>query len=623
MYEKGCAVVPQDAAKRPIVKWAKYQDERPTPDDLYRWAKRRDVVTWGLVAGQVSGIDVLDFDKKHGGLATFLRLGLKAMIATPGGGRHVYVKAPPHKVKTLTQPGPDGFPGMELKADGSLCTFYSRDPNHPYRPVADRRMYRADELPSGLAALFEPYRRTDHRKTADVAALKDRPLPAAVQLAIERLQDVSEKEEGRQWEALCPCHDDTEPSFGIGLGNDRLIVAHCFGCDATVDDIASALEIDTSEFSRKPWDSAWQSEPAYQIGADIPLTKVRWLWRWAVPLGKLTIFEGDPGKGKSVVTMDVAARVTMGRDMPDGQPSGLDGPYAVLIISGEDDYSDTIKPRLLAAGVNENRVVRLTLEHDDEGNAIPLTLPTGLTRIREAIAGAHRDLGLLVKLIVIDPITNFLADRTNSNVDPSVRAALYPLSELAQELDVAILLVRHLNKAGEMKAIYRGGGSIAFVAMARSAYVFEQHPDQPGTVVMAPVKANLVPRNEQWSYTYHLENSDAYDVPEVRWGEQVRMDADTLLRGHDGRKDAPERERAKALIVELLEKGALPAKDMEEERKLAGIGESTWKSAKSELGVVSVRERDDKGHRTERWLWRLPIEPGSNVIHFERRVDKS
>jgi len=157
--ESGCRVVPQNFAKQPIVKWSKYQHEPPTPDELYQWAKRRDVETWGLLCGQASGICILDFDQKHGGMETFDRLGLRAMVSTPGGGRHVYVKAPLWRVKTLGQPGPDGYPGMELKADGSLCTFYSRDPNHPYRPVAGRRIYRPQELESGLAPLFEPYRK--------------------------------------------------------------------------------------------------------------------------------------------------------------------------------------------------------------------------------------------------------------------------------------------------------------------------------------------------------------------------------------------------------------------------------------------------------------------------------
>lgn len=312
--------------------------------------------------------------------------------------------------------------------------------------------------------------------------------------------------------------------------------------------------------------------------------------------------------------MDIAARVTMGRRMPDGPP-GLDGPYAVLIISGEDDYADTIKPRLLAAGVNEDRVILLTLERDESGNVIPLTLPTGLTRIRAGIAQARRDQNLIVKLIVIDPITNFLAQRTQTGIDASVRQALAPLSDLASELDVGLILVRHLNKQGELKAMYRGGGSIAFVALSRSAYVFERHPNEADVVVMAPVKANLVPRGLWKSRTYCLENSEEYEVPKVEWGtELLDLDADTLLRGLDGRNNAPETERAMKLMRELLENGPQPEPDMEAERKLGRVSEYAWKKAKDKLGVVSDRERHTDGPKkgkTKGWIWRLPMEQES------------
>jgi putative DNA primase/helicase len=43
---------------------------------------------------------------------------------------------------------------------------------------------------------------------------------------------------------------------------------------------------------------------------------VEWLWEARIPLGKLTVTDGDPGSGKSVLTTDLAARVSTGREMP-------------------------------------------------------------------------------------------------------------------------------------------------------------------------------------------------------------------------------------------------------------------------------------------------------------------
>lgn len=62
---------------------------------------------------------------------------------------------------------------------------------------------------------------------------------------------------------------------------------------------------------------------------------------------KFNFHDGDPDLGKSLITLDLAARVTTGQPMPDGSP-GITG--NVILIAPEDDAADTIKPRILAAG---------------------------------------------------------------------------------------------------------------------------------------------------------------------------------------------------------------------------------------------------------------------------------
>jgi hypothetical protein len=75
---------------------------------------------------------------------------------------------------------------------------------------------------------------------------------------------------------------------------------------------------------------------------------LRWLWPGVIPAGKLTLIEGDPGLGKSLVTLDIAARVTCGNLWPDGSAACPIG--EVILFSAEDDPGDTIRPRLDAAG---------------------------------------------------------------------------------------------------------------------------------------------------------------------------------------------------------------------------------------------------------------------------------
>ena len=71
------------------------------------------------------------------------------------------------------------------------------------------------------------------------------------------------------------------------------------------------------------------------------------------------VLDGDPGLGKSTVTLDLAARLSTGARMPHG-PSTI-GPVNVVVLSAEDGLADTIRPRLDAAGGDPKRVVTLTI----------------------------------------------------------------------------------------------------------------------------------------------------------------------------------------------------------------------------------------------------------------------
>ncbi|MCA1719133.1 MAG: AAA family ATPase, partial [Actinobacteria bacterium] len=70
-----------------------------------------------------------------------------------------------------------------------------------------------------------------------------------------------------------------------------------------------------------------------QLLSDVEAEQVGWLWRGRIPKGKLSIWEGDPGIGKSAATTDVAARVSVGRQWPDGAPCEAGG---VVLLSAED-----------------------------------------------------------------------------------------------------------------------------------------------------------------------------------------------------------------------------------------------------------------------------------------------
>lgn len=92
----------------------------------------------------------------------------------------------------------------------------------------------------------------------------------------------------------------------------------------------------------------------YQYYANVRTEPVEWLWYPYIPLGKLTVLQGDPGEGKSTFALNVVARITTGQPMPDGVPTK--GKSVAIYQCAEDGIADTIKPRLQQAGADCERV---------------------------------------------------------------------------------------------------------------------------------------------------------------------------------------------------------------------------------------------------------------------------
>src|SRR5450631_839388 len=88
--------------------------------------------------------------------------------------------------------------------------------------------------------------------------------------------------------------------------------------------------------------------------ASIEPRAIEHLWPGVLYIGKPTLLVGDPGLGKSLVTADIAARVSKGTHWPLGAANA--GPGDVLMCSAEDDPGDTIVPRLMAAGADLKRI---------------------------------------------------------------------------------------------------------------------------------------------------------------------------------------------------------------------------------------------------------------------------
>ena len=159
-----------------------------------------------------------------------------------------------------------------------------------------------------------------------------------------------------------------------------------------------------------------------------------------------------------------------------------------MIVTTEDGIADTIRPRLEEAEADLDRVSVVQLIPEAEGPGRIPVLPDDVELLIE------RMLEIGARLLVIDPLMAHLGADTNSYRDQDVRRALAPLSEAAERYGIAVVVLRHLNKATGGSAIYRGGGSIGIIGAARVGLMVGLDPDEENRVVLACSKINIARR---------------------------------------------------------------------------------------------------------------------------------
>lgn len=331
--------------------------------------------------------------------------------------------------------------------------------------------------------------------------------------------------------------------------------------------------------------------------SDVGSERVSWLWRGWLASGKLSVMDGDPGLGKSAAVLDLAARVSAGLPFPNGTRCEAGG---VVILSAEDGLADTIKPRLEAAGADTSRISSLAT----------VVAGTGSKR-HERLFSLPKDIPILereidrvgAKLVIVDPLMAFLAEKIDAHKDQDVRRALAPLAAMADRTGVAVHLVRHLSKGESKNPIYRGGGSIGIIGAARMGSLVAVDPQDENRRVLAPTKNNLTMQPK--SLTYSLEEAENGAV-KVVWTGESDLSASDLLQTF-GETEPEVRGEAEQFLLSLLEDGPVPSEEIFKAAKTARISESTLRRAKKKLRAVAERENIPGGKRGDgKWVWKLP-----------------
>lgn len=331
--------------------------------------------------------------------------------------------------------------------------------------------------------------------------------------------------------------------------------------------------------------------------SDVTATCIEWLWGGYIPLGKITVGDGDPGLGKTMLyAADLAARVTNGDAMPDGSP-GVPGGAGVIIFTAEDDPADTLQPRFVAAGGDLSKVmVVTTIQRPDPDTG---ELMDRLPSFNDLAFIERKIMRVKAKLVIFDPFIAFLPSTINSFRDQDVRSALAPLSRLAQKSGAAFVLIRHLNKGNFGNALYRGGGSIGIIGAARSGLLVVKDPDDENVRIFGSTKSNLGKPMPSWKY--RIAETEA-GSPVIHWEGQSERSASDLLNAAGDRDTTSKLEAACDLLRNVLKDGAHTEEHLKDQAKAQGISLATLRRAKKVLGVESEKVGVGKmGY----WLWTL------------------
>ena len=306
--------------------------------------------------------------------------------------------------------------------------------------------------------------------------------------------------------------------------------------------------------------------------ADIELTAVDWLWFPYIPFGKLTIIQGNPGEGKTYFAMRLAAACTNRKPLPN-MPT-LE-PFNVIYQTAEDGLGDTVKPRLLEADADLEKVLVI----DDRDAPLTLTDDRLARAIRENNA----------RLVIIDPVQAFLGADVDMNRANEVRPIFRSLGDVAQATGCAIVLIGHLNKAAGTQSTYRGLGSIDITAAVRSLLFIGRLKDNPTTRVLVHEKSSLAPPGQSLAFSLGDEKGFA-------WIGAYDVTADELLAGTDTTKAENKTAQAETLILELLADGRrIPSAELEKAVNDRGISSRTLRTAKSRIGDRLVTEKNGAG----------------------------
>jgi hypothetical protein len=334
------------------------------------------------------------------------------------------------------------------------------------------------------------------------------------------------------------------------------------------------------------------------LASSIKPKRVRWLWDRRIVQGGLSLMAGREGLGKSTLSGDLAAQVTLG--LLDGEFKGH--ARHVIYITSEDAREYTVVPRLLAAGADTDKVVFIDV-HQGESTQAPVVLPLDLGALEELIKKYE------AVLVVLDAATSVMDGRLDGDRDRQMRQALEPVAKMAERTGCAVLGIVHFGKRESADTGKLILGSIAWSQVARSVMAVALDEDT-GNLVISNTKANLAPGDTPSLSAVIREAKVAIEdelepakVGKVEWLGETEHDARDLL-GGGAEEVKSELDEAidwlNSYLLDPKQGGAAPAGDVIRAAKRDGIAERTLQRARPKAGITSGRVG------TAGWTWTHP-----------------
>jgi len=331
---------------------------------------------------------------------------------------------------------------------------------------------------------------------------------------------------------------------------------------------------------------------------DVKMKKIDWLWENIIAYGKITLFAGEPGMGKSQILLYIASIISNGEIFHLEKTKCERG--KVLLITNEDNVEDTIKPRLSVLKANMNNIHSLKgiRKTDKKGNEYydVISLVEHLYLLEDQIIEEK------YKLIVVDPITMYLGS-TDQNQNKEIRTALGMLQAVAERHKTAMLINSHFTKQGNVKkaAIERIMGSVGFAGAARIIFGMIRDPEDENKRLFMPIKNNLGP--DDFGYQYVLSPQVLINgIGEIKtckidWLEgKVDKKIDDIINTVKVEKDSPRLAETIDFLLEELKYEGQFLTDLRKKAEAKGIGMNRLYEAKKLLNLY-----EDDHSRRKRW----------------------